>query len=148
MDIFVPYVGGWFWWIVAIVLLIGELFAPGVFLIWLAGAAALTGLIDLVFGLDWRMEIATFAALSVILVLASWRYVMAGRKVESDAPHLNRRHEAYVGRTVPLADAIVNGSGKVRIEDALWEVNGPDLPSGALVKITGVDDARLKVVKA
>ncbi len=148
MEQFFPYVGGWFWWIIAIILLIGELFSPGVFLIWLAGAAALTGIFDYFLELTWRMEIALFAVFSVALVLASWQRVMASRKAVSDEPHLNRRQASYVGRSIPLEDAIVNGTGKVRIEDTLWQVTGPDLPKGALVTVTGVSDARLTVVKA
>lgn len=145
MDVFIPYIGQWFWWIVAAVLLIGELFLPGVFLIWLAAAAALTGIIDFLFNLDWRMEVVVFAVLSVALVLVSWRFVRSGRRDAVGGMHLNRRHESYVGRSVPLEQAIINGQGKVRIEDALWDVDGPDLPKGAMVKITGVKDARLIV---
>ncbi len=148
MEEFVPYVGNWFWWIVAIILLIGELVAPGVFLIWLAGAAALTGLADLAFGLGWHMEVSVFAVLSVVLVLVSWKYVRSSSSPVTDQPHLNRRHEAYVGRSFPLATAIVQGTGKLRIEDALWDVEGPDLAKGEMVKVTGVNGARLMVEKA
>jgi hypothetical protein len=38
-DLFPMFGGEWFWWIVAAVLLIGELLMPGVFLLWLAVAA-------------------------------------------------------------------------------------------------------------
>ena len=52
MEQFVPVLGQWLWWIVAGVLLILELTAPGVFFIWLAIAAALTGVADLMLGLS------------------------------------------------------------------------------------------------
>jgi membrane protein implicated in regulation of membrane protease activity len=148
MSEFLPVVGPWFWWIAAGVLLVGELLAPGIFLLWLAGAAALTGLADLAFDFDWRGEIVTFAILSLILVLLSWKWVMASRRPKSDEPNLNQRHHAYVGKVVPLAQAIVNGAGKVRIEDAMWDVDGPDLPQGALVRISGVSGLRLQAEKA
>ena len=45
-QIFSNY-GIWFWFVAAILLLIGELLNPGVFLMWLAAAAALTGVIHL-----------------------------------------------------------------------------------------------------
>ena len=38
---------------------------------------------------------------------------------------LNQRHHAYVGKVVPLVQPIVNGSGKVRIDNFLWDVDGP-----------------------
>ena len=148
MNEFLPIAGPWFWWIVAGVLLIGELLAPGVFLLWLAVAAALTGIADLFLHLGWQGEVALFAVLSAVLVMASWKWVMASRSVVSDQPHLNLRHGAYVGRVFALDQAIINGAGKVRIEDALWDVDGPDLPKGEKVMITGVNGLRLKGERA
>jgi inner membrane protein len=138
----------WFWFILAGLLLIGELLSPGVFLMWLAGAAALTGMVDKVIALSWQSEVALFAVLSALLVFASWNYVKRQREPTSDQPHLNQRHGAYVGRQFTLEKPIINGSGKVRIEDALWDVDGPDLPAGAKVKITGVNGLRLNAVEA
>ena len=143
MNELIPVFGPWFWWIVAGVLLVGELLAPGIFLLWLAAAAALTGIADAVFQLGWQGEVMVFAAASLLLVLASWKWVIANRSAKSDQPHLNQRHGAYVGRMFFLDQAIVRGSGKVRIEDALWDVDGPDLPKGAQVKIVGVNGLRL-----
>ena len=148
MNVFFPVIGPWFWWIVAGILLIGELMAPGIFLLWLAVAAGLTGLADLVLHLGWQSEVALFAVLCAVLVLLSWKWVMANRSPKSDQPHLNLRHGAYVGRVFALDQAIVNGSGKVRIEDALWDVDGPDMSKGQRVKITGLNGLRLVAERA
>ncbi len=148
MSEFLSLSGPWFWFIVAGLLLLGELMSPGVFLMWLAGAAALTGLADLFLGLSWQSEVALFAVLAVLLVFASWNWVKAQRAPKSDQPHLNMRHGAYVGRVFVLDQAIVNGAGKLKIEDALWDVDGPDLPVGARVKVTGVNGLRLLAEKA
>jgi inner membrane protein len=138
----------WSWFILAGLLLIGELLSPGVFLIWLAGAATLTGLVDVILGLSWQSEVIIFAVLSAVLVFASWNWVKTQRTPKSDQPHLNLRHGAYVGRVFVLEKAITNGSGKIKIEDALWDVDGPDLPVGAKVKVTGVNGLRLNAVEA
>jgi inner membrane protein len=138
----------WSWFILAGLLLIGELLSPGVFLIWLAGAAALTGFVDIALGLSWQSEVIIFAVLSAVLVFASWNWVKTQRTPKSDQPHLNLRHGAYVGRVFVLEKAISNGSGKIKIEDALWDVDGPDLPAGAKVKVTGVNGLRLNAVEA
>ncbi len=143
-----PVIGPWAWWIVAGILLIGELMAPGIFLLWLAAAAALTAVADMIFGFSWQGEVATFGILAAALILASWRWVMDNRRPKTDQPHLNQRHAAYVGRIVPLEQAINNGSGKVRIEDALWDVDGPDMAKGERVKITGVNGLRLIAERA
>jgi inner membrane protein len=148
MSEFISLPGPWFWFIVAGVLLIGELMSPGVFLMWLAGAAILTGVADFLFAPAWQNEVALFAVLSAFLVFGSWNWVKRQRSPKSDQPHLNLRHGAYVGRVFALDKAIVNGSGKIRIDDALWDADGPDLPAGARVKVTGVNGLRLNVVDA
>ncbi len=148
MSDFIALPGPWFWFIIAGLLLIGELLTPGIFLIWLAGAAALTGLADFVFVLSWQSEVALFAVLAIALVFASWKWVKRQRVHATDQPHLNLRHGAYVGRVFPLEKAIVNGSGKIKIEDALWDVDGPDLPVGSRVKVTGVNGLRLNAERS
>ena len=135
--------GGWLWFIIAGVLLIGELLSPGVFLMYLAGAAAVTGALDLALGLSWTAEVLVFGVASLLLVLASWKYVIRGWNPKSDQPHLNQRHEAFVGRVFELEQPIVNGTGRLRIEDTLWVVDGPDLPLGARVKVTATNGMRL-----
>ena len=139
--------GPWLWFIIAGLLLIGELLSPGVFLMWLAGAAALTGLADLMFHMGWAGEVMTFGVVALVTVFASWKHVTSRWSPKSDQPHLNQRINAYVGRTVVLDQAIINGSGKVRIEDALWDVDGDDAPAGTRVKLTGVNGLRLVASK-
>jgi membrane protein implicated in regulation of membrane protease activity len=48
-----------------------------------------------------------------------------------------------------LAEPIVNGQGRVRIDDTNWRLTGPDLPAGTRVKVIGTDGgAVLKVAAA
>lgn len=148
MDNVFALSGPWFWFIVAGVLLIGELLAPGIFLLWLGVAAALTGVVHLVFGWGWEAEAITFAILAITSVVSSWRLVMNQRNKPSDQPNLNNRHANYIGRSVPLETAIDHGMGKVRIDDTLWEVEGPDLAKGTTVRVTGVRNMNLVVEQA
>jgi membrane protein implicated in regulation of membrane protease activity len=148
MDQIFPLLGPYFWWIVAGVLLLAEMAMPGFFMLWLALAAALTALLDLYFHFSWAGEIFAFAALAFLCVLGSWRFVMSSRRMKSDSPHLNQRHHGLVGRTFILDLAIINGSGKIKVEDTLWDVDGPDLAVGARVKVLGVNGMRLIVEAA
>jgi membrane protein implicated in regulation of membrane protease activity len=143
-DIFGSY-GLYFWWILAGLLLIGELIQPGFFMIWFAAAAGLTGLIHLYYPQGWVAEVAIFAVLAAVAVAVSWRFVTASWAVTSDQPHLNQRHAGLVGQSYALLEPIVNGRGKIDARGTTWDVEGPDLPKGALVKITGTDGLRLKV---
>jgi hypothetical protein len=63
----------------------------------------------------------------------------------SDAPLLNRRAEQLVGRVVPLQQGIVGGQGRVSIDDAYWQVSGPELPAGTWVRVRSVQGTVLVV---
>lgn len=145
MDEFFPFLGHWTWFVAAAIFLLLELLSPGVFFLWLAIAAALTGLADISQGLPWQAELLVFAALSVVAVLVGRRFY-AGPAIEpEDNPYLNRRQMGYIGRSFTLTQPIVNGRGKLTIEDTVWEVEGPDLAAGTLVKVTAVKDMNLIV---
>lgn len=144
MEDFVPVLGVWFWWVVAGLLLILELMAPGIFLIWLGIAAAITALVDLLVPMTWRGELLVFAAAAAISVFTG-RALMARRGASWDHPFLNRRHHGYVGTRHVLQEAIVNGHGRLAIEGTIWEVRGPDVPAGTAVKVTGIDGLKLIV---
>ena len=145
MDQLFPALGPYFWWIVAAVLLIAEMSQPGFFMIWLAAAAGLTAIVHLVAPMAWESEILVFAVFAVVAIAASWRIVTKSWQAKSDQPHLNQRHEGLVGHTYYLERAIVNGTGKIRVNDTMWDVVGDDMPKGEMVKVTGLDGLRLKV---
>ena len=145
MEEVVPFLGDWFWWVAAGALLFLELMAPGVFFIWLAGAAAAVGLLDLVFDLGWRFELVLFAAFSLAAVFAGRPLLKRRHALDSDRPNLNQRMYDYVGKSYVLDQPIVSGRGRLRIEDTVWDVLGPDAAAGAHVKVVGVDGLRLKV---
>ena len=148
MDQIFPILGHWVWWVAAGVLLILELMAPGVFFIWLAIAAAVTGLVDVVFDLSWQFELLLFAVASAVSVYGGRGLVKRESQADVEHPHLNRRNLGYVGRSFTLEEAIVDGRGKLNIEGTLWEIAGPDLPAGKRVKVTGTDGMKLVVEAA
>jgi inner membrane protein len=145
MSDFLPIAGEWFWWIVAGVLLFLELMTPITFFVFLAAAAAATGLLDAFFDFGWRAELMIFAGFALVLVLAGRPLLLKRRVLDSDQPNLNRRMYDYVGKSYVLEQAIRDGRGRLRIEDTLWDVIGPDLPPGARVKVTGIEGLRLTV---
>ena len=137
----------WHWWILAVILAAIEIVAPGVFFIWIGVAAAITGLIAWIVPLSWQIEAIIFAVLSVLTVLA-WRSYQ--KKTHQDQPTstLNRRGEQMIGRFAVLSEPIENGRGKAKVDDTVWRVEGPDLPAGTRITVTGIDGAILKVEAA
>ena len=129
----------WHWWILAGVLLILELTLPAFFFLWLGIAAAATGLIMLVFpDLPLETQMVLFSVLSVIALLA-WRRYRESHPTTTDQPNLNRRGQQYIGREFTLDAPVINGVGKVVVDDSTWRVRGPDLPAGTQVRVRDVD---------
>jgi len=136
----------WGWGVAAAALAIMELFAPGVFMIWLAGAAAITALLAAL-GLGWAWQLLAFAVLSVLAVFTA-RRVVSRNPTRSDAPGLNRRAETLVGVTVIVTAPFVAGQGQVRLGDSVWPAQGPDLGVGAAARVIAVEGATLVVEPA
>lgn len=143
-----PEILYWHWFVLAAVLGTVEILAPGVFFLWLAIAAAITGTLSaIVPGLGSETQIILFSVFAVVLVVFAWKYIKKS-PITSDLPLLNQRAAQYVGKVYALEDAIVNGTGRVKLGDSTWKVEGPDLPQGSNVRITGFDGPVLKVEKA
>jgi hypothetical protein len=134
--------GTWDWFVAGGVLLVLEVLAPGVFMLWLGLAALLVGAISLVVEWPWQAQFVAFAVFA-IAAIPIWRRLSRGTR--TDQPFLNRRAEAFVGRVFTLEKPIVDGTGTIGIDDTVWRVSGPDTPAGSKVKVTRVDGAALYV---
>jgi inner membrane protein len=145
MDALLTILGGWTWWVVAGVLLIAELAAPGVFFIWLALAAATLGVITLAVDISWQWQLTLFAVLSLAILMIAKPWLKWREARNSEQPNLNRRMLDFVGKSYVLDQPIVNGHGKIRINDTLWDATGPDSPKGHWVKVLRVDGLKLAV---
>ncbi|WP_237153066.1 NfeD family protein [Oryzibacter oryziterrae] len=140
----VAYLGPWSWWVLALVLAGIEVLAPGTFFIWFAIAAGLTGALALLVTLGWQAQVVIFVVLAVVAALVGRRYYgRAGTEADGLA---NDRAGRQIGRSAVLDTAISHGTGHIRLDDTVWRVEGPDLPAGARVRITGYRDGRFQVV--
>ncbi len=124
----------WAWFVAAVLLACGELAAPGIFLIWLAGAAAVNGLLTWAIGWGWEAQLASFAVLAVISIYLGREYLKRN-PIQSEDNGLNKRGTRMVGEIVTVVEAIAGGEGKVQIGDSPWLAKGPDLAVGARARI-------------
>jgi membrane protein implicated in regulation of membrane protease activity len=143
--------GPWSWWVLGLVLLAAEVVSPGVFLVWIGIAAILTGAVSLLLWdagfWVWQAQLVFFALLSIAAVLMGRRLLARSADV-SDEPLLNQRGARLIGRTAVLEQPIVEGRGRIRLDDTTWTVDGPDLPAGTRVRVTGSNSGRLSVESA
>lgn len=135
----------WNWLLFGVVLLVIELLAPGTFFLWMGVAAFCVGLLLIPFpGVAWQYQWLIFALLAVGSIIVWMRYGRRRLK-PSDDPFLNRRGQRYVGRVLTLDAPMVNGYGRVRIDDSVWKIKGEDYPAGTRVRVIGVDGVALRV---
>jgi len=127
------------WWLAAAVLFgVGEIALPGVFLIFLAIAAAITGIAAIALpDLPLAGQLVSFAVWSGVAVAIGKRWYR-DYPVESADPKLNDRSARLIGEVVVVSDPIIDGAGRVRIGDGTWPAHGPDLPTGAHARIIGI----------
>jgi membrane protein implicated in regulation of membrane protease activity len=136
------------WWVLALILIAGEVLLPGYFLLWIGIGAAAMGVITLFMpALGVLPQAIGFVVLAFASCFLYWRLVRPRleRDATADAALLNRRGARMIGQRYVLETAIVNGRGKARVGDGQWLVEGPDLPSGATVEVVGVEGTTLKV---
>lgn len=147
LDWFASF-GGWAWIVLGLVLIGGEMLAPGVFLLWLGLAALLTGAVVGLTGLAWQGALLVFAALAVASVLLG-RAVTRHRSDEPDtASGLNDRGRQLIGKVFKLEATMAGGEGRIRVGDSSWRITGPELLAGTEIRVVRVDGATLVVEKA
>jgi len=138
----------WWWLIAGALLAILEIFLPGIFMIWIAMAAAATGIVVLVFpDLTFPLQAITFAVLAFAAVFTG-RFYYARNPVPTSDANLNERASRLIGQVVTVETAIENGKGRVNVGDGVWNARGPDLPAGASARIVAADGTLLTVEAA
>ena len=136
------------WACLSLLLIAAEVVAPGVFMLWLGMAAAVVfAVVLLVPGIPRPLQALGFIVLSFVFIAVYRRYFRKADQ-QSDQPLLNRRAEQFVGKVYVLESAISNGTGRIKMGDALWTVTGPELPAGARVRVTAAESMVLTVVPA
>jgi membrane protein implicated in regulation of membrane protease activity len=120
LDSIFGELGPWNWMVLGFILLTLEILAPGVFLLWIGIAALLVGALSLqlwdVAWWTWQVQVLVFLALSLVSAYVGHR-IMRDRQTDSDEPLLNRRDAQLVGRTATLQEPILEGRGRIRIDD-------------------------------
>ena len=135
----------YFWFGLSLALMAAETFMPGAFLLWFGFAAAVLGVLTWILpDMPVMAQAITFGVLSIISIYVYRRW-FRGKEPQSDQPLLNKRVDQMLGRTYELHEPIKNGYGKIKVNDALWTVQGSDLPAGTRVTVTGSHGMTLTV---
>lgn len=135
----------WHWFILAAILIILEVFAPGAFMLWIGIAAGVVGALLYFFpAMTWEYQFIIFSIAAVGSIIA-WRSYRGTHPITTGEPTLNRRGAQYIGRIFTLETPIIDGIGKIRVDDSTWKIVGTDCPAGTKVKVVGIDSTVFRV---
>jgi inner membrane protein len=137
-----------FWAVLGLLLLAAETMVPGAMMLWFGFAAlAMFAVVMVMPELGLITQTVLFVILSFVSVMI-YRLYFRSKERASDQPLLNQRGNQLVGEVHTLDQAIENGRGRVKIGDAFWTVQGPDLPVGTRVRVVQVQSMVLVVTEA
>lgn len=133
----------WAWALAAILLAAAEMVVPGVFLIWLAIAAAIAGVVAALFDPPIAVDLGVFAVAAVVSIYAG-KIVYRGGTAPPD-PLLNDRSARLIGTRVRICEDVADGRGRALVGDGSWPVAGPDMAKGASAIVVGIDGNTLLI---
>ena len=132
------------WLVFGLALLIAEMATGTSYILWPAVAALITSLLALIGVENGFMQIAIFAALTILLtafghpIVRKWREGRSGRSLNERAAHM-------VG-TRGVLTAFANGVGSMKINDSIWRAESDEqLQAGDHVEIASVHGVTVKV---
>jgi membrane protein implicated in regulation of membrane protease activity len=138
----------WWWLGLGIALLVLEMLSGTMFFLFVSAGAFLVA------ALTWGLNLGGVGqgicfAISVVLALTVWRRLRPnpGDRIElrAAARGLNNRLAGFIGREAVLEEALVNGNGRLRLDDSYWNIVGDDIPSGSRVRVVSIEGMILRV---
>ncbi|MCI5047564.1 MAG: NfeD family protein [Aquisalinus sp.] len=153
MSEFISFLAGmpfWYWWVLAVGLLILEIATGTTYVLWPAIAAVIVGIAD-IWLLDgqWQVQLFLFAAITFALTIYGTPYAKRWlHSFKTDHENLNKRGAQKIGQRATVSVAFTSGKGKVKYGDTQWIAESDtDLAEGTSVEIIDVRGTTM-VVKA
>jgi|LauGreDrversion4_2_1035121.scaffolds.fasta_scaffold31941_2 membrane protein implicated in regulation of membrane protease activity len=148
MDFLFYHFNSWFWLGTTCLLFFIEILTGTGFLLCLGTSAALMTAISFLFGTFETSTQMIMFSFFAILTLVYWIYYLKQHPSHSGLPKLNKRAQQYIGREFSLEENLVNGMGKIKVDDSVWLVRSDEhLKPHTAVKVIAVDGTVLIIGK-
>ena len=133
------------WGIVFAVMVIAELLTFQLVSIWFAAGAA-ASFVTALFGIDFWIQLIAFAAVSVILLIAT-RPILKKFRINKTEP---TNTELDIGKTAVVKEDIDNSRdrGRATLDGVDWKAVSADdtfIPKGSIVKVNDIKGSKLFV---
>lgn len=116
----------WFWFSLAIALLVVELVTTQLVSIWLSASSFVTGIIVAIFSkIEIPWQILIFAVLSTIALFATRPFV---RKFTAKSKDNKTNIDLNIGKNAIVTEKIdnINGQGTIKINGLIWSARSDD----------------------
>jgi inner membrane protein len=138
----------WGWAVLALIVALLELHAPGSYLIWIALAAAVTAIANFLFVLSVSAQLAIFSVSVIVSCVVGYYVYRLTERGPFSGQLLNQRDLELVGAIGTAGQPFVNGQGKARIGDTVWLAEArEDIPSGTPIIVEAVRGTTLIVAR-
>ena len=129
------------------ILLIAELLGTGGYALWSGIAAIIVGLIAWILPLSWPILWILFAILTLITAYLWWLWLRKNGKDIASKGEINQPQQDLIGIKTVVTQAVINGSGRVKIKDGSWSAKCDiDLPVGEPVEVIAVNGLILTIM--
>lgn len=134
------------WMIFAALMIIGEIFTAGFFVLWFGIGAIAAGLLA-VFGLGIGWQLGVFVVVSLVLLLVSRKFADKISKPQPDGIGADR----FVGQKGVVLEEINNlaNTGQVRLGKETWRAESATdetIPVGAKIRVVEMSGTHLVVI--
>ena len=134
------------WLILGVVLLVLEVVTGTTYVLWVAAAALIVGLLTLLLPLGWPLQLSLFFVLSIVLLVVGHKYFRP-RVIGAEDSDLNDRAKSMVGMRVKAIADFDTGRGRVQVGDTQWraEMETGNASEGQELRIASVRGTTLIV---
>ena len=134
------------WIILGLILLVGEIIIPGVFLLWFGLAALILAGLCALFAIPLTLSWIIYGILAIILSYLWWKYQTKRDKTDTENINLNQRAQRLVGQ-VGRVTQFDHGFGRARFGDSTWKIQGENLVENDQVIVISTQGITLTVKK-
>lgn len=127
----------WHWWIIGLVLVVGEGLMPsGIFASMAIGGLVAGTVSWIIPGVSTPIQLALFTT-TMLVSLISIRYVRKKTRMEARTDRTDPKD--YIGREFTLTASVQNGYSEIELDGIVWTLKGPELKAGDRVRVVDTD---------
>ena len=135
------------WLILGVILLVIEVITGTTYVLWVAAAALIVGVLAFILPIGWPLQFILFFVLSVALLFLGHTYLRPRTMGNAEDDDLNDRAKTMVGMRVKAIADFETGLGRVQVGDTQWraEMERGDAEAGQELRVASVRGTTLIV---